>query len=269
MTPVSGAAVTALPGAGQPVAGFAHGWLDQTGWPALAMAGAFAGLFALSLYLLGGMAPGELLAPGALVSSLLGLLALKSGGLALRRNLAASRGLLDAASGLYGPAGFAREGGKLLARARRAGRPLSVVVFEFDDLQEAHAIYGPALGRTLLAGVARQLEAAAGGYGVAARTGKTQFSLALPGLDRDEALAAVQGVFGQACCIEFDADGDEIVLVPEVLADAVPDIGSIGDCQRQLAADLGRLREEEQRRVLYLQRERERHSSRPMELAAD
>ncbi|WP_298932179.1 diguanylate cyclase [uncultured Ramlibacter sp.] len=267
MTPVPGAAITALPGALRP-RGFAHGWLDQTGWPALAMAAAFATLFALSLYILGGMAPAELLAPGALVSSLLGLLALKSGGVVLRRSLAASRGLLDSATGLYSQSGFARESAVLLERARRSGRTLSVVVFEFDDLLEVHSIYGAAVSRTLLGQVARQLEAVAGGYGVAARTGRTQFSLALPGLNRDQARAAVESVFGQACCIEFDADDDEIMLVPEVLVDAMPDeAGSVTAFQQQLVADLARLRAEEQRRVLYLQRERESHS-RPMSLAA-
>lgn len=192
-----------------------------------------------------------------------GLLRLAAG--AQRRD-AAAQGLVDSVTGLYNPRGFARRGAELLEQMRRDGRPLSLVVFDFSDLMEVRSIYGREVSRKLLARVVRKMQAVAGSRGLAARTGKTEFSILLPGASRDKAQAIIQRVMGKPSRIEFDAGDSEIVLVPDIMAEAAaPAVETIDELYREVSRNLAQARAYEQRRQHYLTRERERHS-RPMGL---
>ena len=204
-------------------------------------------------------------AAGLLVVAALGV-ALWTGRLA--RSARASRhGDTDEATGLLNPAGLAARGEDLLARCRRAGRPCSVVVLNFDDLAEAGRIYNEALNRQLAGCIVSRLRQLAGRNGLVARTGKTQFTLVVPGAGREKTMRSMARTMGFPARIELDSGGEEIVLVPDTIAEnAAPGDDSLSQICRELARDLARQQQDEARRCHYLQRERERHS-RPMVLA--
>ncbi|MBG9386798.1 GGDEF domain-containing protein [Caenimonas aquaedulcis] len=179
----------------------------------------------------------------------------------------AQAGRMDAGLSLYTQAGFDARGDALLERCQDGGRPLTVVVFDFADLLEVRAIYGQELARKLTRFVVGQLGIVAGHRGFAARTGPAEFTVVLPRMGRDKAVARIRRVLGSPMRVEFDAGGSEIVMVPEFqLETADACTMSVGELQRELRTELAALHAREERRHRQMQRERERHS-RPMALA--
>lgn len=164
--------------------------------------------------------------------------------------------------------GLAAEGNRRLADCRRAGKPLTVAVFDFPDLLEVRAIYGNAVFARLRVEVVHALEAMAGRRGVAARMGPARFAVVLPGQDRERALEVIARVLGSPSRIEYDAADSEIVLVPEFLVETVPaHASSVPTVCRGLGAEIDRMRDLQARREHHMQRDRERHS-RPFALPA-
>ena len=184
------------------------------------------------------------------------------------RRRARAMGWIDDASGLYNARGFAQAGEEVLAQSRRAGKAASVVVLEFDDLLEVRSIYGREAAQEALARMVGRLQDVAGHKGIAARTGRTQFAVLIPGANRERAEAIVRRVLGKPARVEFEAGGEEVVLVPDIQCEAAaPACESAEELYRDIAAVLAEQRAREKRRQLYLQRERERHS-RPMSIPA-
>ena len=81
-----------------------------------------------------------------------------------------------------------------LARARRHGRPVSVVVLDVDHFKLVNDRGGHELGDEMLRRVARVLSAAARAEDTIARVGGDEFSWILPETTGQEALAAVERV---------------------------------------------------------------------------
>lgn len=208
----------------------------------------------------------ELLAQGGFLAIFPLLLATKFGAVMRRPDEALEIGRIDSSTGIYNQAGFAAYGDEMLAACRREGRPLSVVVFDCADLLEVRAIYGSPTTRKLMARIVRKLSALTADRGLAARTGPAEFSVVLPGMGRDKAVAAIQRVLGSPMRIELDAGDSEIVLVPGFLVEtAGSDTASVEELHGELRRELAQLQEREQRRHHHMQRERERHS-RPMSI---
>ena len=185
-----------------------------------------------------------------------------------QRRQAAASGLVDTLTGLYNRRGLIEEGGQVLRQCRESGRPASLVVFDFEDLAEVRGIYGREVSRKLLARVVRKMAAVAGSRGIAARTGKSQFTVLMPGVSRERAQALVQRVLGKPSRVEFDAGDSEIVLVPDIgVETAAAALETVDELYREVAQHLAQQRAHEMRRQHWLQRERERHS-RPMSLPA-
>lgn len=223
-------------------------------------------LLALVLGVMAAMAPPQAQPEAALASAVLSLCMLRLGTGAQRRFLAA-RGWLDAVTGLGNRQALVHVGASVLQAARREGRQMTAVLFDFADLLEVRDIYGRQVSQRVLMRVVNKMQAIAGPRGMAFRTGKAQFTVLLPGANRDKAQAAVQRVLGTPCRVEFDAGDSEIVLVPDVLAElAAPDVETIDELYREIARTLAEQREYERRRQHWLTRERERHS-RPMSLS--
>lgn len=175
-------------------------------------------------------------------------------------------GLVDLATGLYNRAGLVREGDALLARCRRGERRLALVVIEFSDLQEVQQLYGRRIGLMVVECVVSRMRRIAGPRGLVARTGRTQFTLLLPGKGRTEAHAAVQRVLGRPGRIEFDAGDSEILLVPDMGVEAADaTIRSVEELYSEVVVTIARQRDKELRRQEWLSRELLRHS-RPMGL---
>jgi len=192
------------------------------------------------------------------------LLAMRFGGVMRGPDEALENGRIDQSTGLYNKAGFTAHGAELLAACRLENRPLSVAVFDCADLLEVRSIYGSRITRKLMARITRKLMKLCTDQGLAARTGPAEFTVILPGMNREKALAAIARVLGSPMRIELDAGDSEIVLVPSFLVECA---GSGTSCVDEIYEDLRReltqIDEQEQRRQRYLQRERERHS-RPM-----
>jgi GGDEF domain-containing protein len=210
----------------------------------------------------------DLMAQGGFLAIFPLLLAMKFGAVMRRPDETLENGRIDGSTALYNPAGFAAHGDEMLAACKREGRPLSVAVFDCADLLEVRTIYGRRIARKLMARIVRKLSALSADRGLAARTGPTEFSVVLPGMNRDKTLAAIQRVLGNPMRIELDAGDSEIVLVPGFLVEtAGSDTASVEELHGELRIELARLQEQEQRRQNHLQRERERHS-RPMGLVS-
>lgn len=205
------------------------------------------------------------LQPAALGCAVLSAMLLRWGAGAERRR-AVAQGLIDANTGLYNRRGLSEAGEAMLRQARAEGRGVCLVVIDFEDLMEVRAIYGEAISRKLLARVVRKMHAIAAGRGLAARTGRAQFSILLSGCSRERAQAVVQRVLGRPSRVEFDAGDSEIVLVPDIgLEMAAADVETVDELFHEVAHNIAEARALELRRQHYLQRERERHS-RPMSL---
>jgi GGDEF domain-containing protein len=158
-------------------------------------------------------------------------------------------------------------GDPMLQRAREASQPLSVAVFEFYDLPELETVFGPRVAEQAIDQVLGTLKRLAGRKGTAHRTSSTAFAVLLPQLWLDDALAAVHAAFGHSWCIDIEADGEEIVLVPDFRIQTVRDGHSLQSEYKSLCCEIGQAHERKQRRLDYLERERKSHS-RPLRLRA-
>lgn len=156
-------------------------------------------------------------------------------------------------------------GDEMLRRARGNNRVLSVAVFELSDLPELQCVFGWRATRDVIAQIAVRLQGLIARKGFAVRTSATTFTVLLPGVDRDGALAVIHAALGQPCCIEWvAAGGEEIVLVPEFMVRTVSgDSVCVSEVHESLRRDIAQARLMEERRTKYLKRERESHS-RPM-----
>ena len=155
-------------------------------------------------------------------------------------------------------------GDEMLCRARGNNRPLSVAVFELSDLPELQCVFGWRATQDVIAQTAVRLQGLIARKGLAVRTSATTFTVLLPGVDRDGALAVIHAALGQPCCIEWVAGGEEIVLVPDFMVKTVSgDSVCVSEVHESLCRDIAQARLMEERRTKYLERERESHS-RPM-----
>lgn len=168
---------------------------------------------------------------------------------------------------LYNRGGLLAHGEELLGRCRAAHRDLTLAVFDCNDLLEARTIYGARTSRLVVDSIVRKIATLAGPHGLAARTGPTQFCIALP-VSRDKAVQAIERVLGNPARFELEGSRSELVLVPHVMVEAVPAAGTVERMFAALCRGLTRTHEEERMRDKYLQRERERHS-RPMPIRSD
>ena len=143
---------------------------------------------------------------------------------------------------LFGREQLIAIGNHMLARCRGRSQPFTVAVVELTELPEIRKLFGRRIEDEIVAIVERKLRTVATGRGLAVRTGYTQFSLLLPGRRAEDALQALRTALGRGGCLEHDADGEELVLLPNVKLDAVgpeqPGIGATYDELRQRLAAL-------------------------------
>lgn len=123
---------------------------------------------------------------------------------------------LDSRTGLLGEPALAELGEPLLQESQSRGKPMSLLMFEFEDLAEVDALYGARTRRDMLGLVGRQLRRLAGAKGLALRIEKNRFVVLLPGLSRDRAMEAVAEKIGLPCSFELESAQHELVLVPRL-----------------------------------------------------
>src|SRR4051812_44517521 len=177
----------------------------------------------------------------------------------LLRGSRQNRDACDGGQALYNRGGLLAHGKDLLASCRAEGRELTLAVFDCNDLLEARKVYGNRTSRRLVDSIVGKLALLAGHQGLAARTGPTQFAVAMP-MSREKAVHAIERALGNPARFELDGSRTEIVLVPYVMVETIPAAGSV---QRMFAAvcrGLARVQEKEQLRQRHLEREHQRHS---------
>jgi GGDEF domain-containing protein len=122
---------------------------------------------------------------------------------------------------LFGRQQLIAVGNQMLARCRSRSQPFTAAVVELSELPEVRKLFGRRTEDEIVAIVERKLRTVATSRGLAVRTAYTQFSLLLPGRQAEDALQALRTALGRAGCLEHDAAGEELVLLPNVKLDAV------------------------------------------------
>ncbi|MDR7483243.1 MAG: diguanylate cyclase [Armatimonadota bacterium] len=98
-------------------------------------------------------------------------------------------------------------------RAARYRRPFALVVLDVDEFEARHARYGPAVAQAALRAVAAMLRDLTRELDVKARTGETEFSVALPETGGEAALVVAERLRTRAA--ELPSPGrDEAAGVP-------------------------------------------------------
>ncbi|MDQ3162074.1 MAG: diguanylate cyclase, partial [Actinomycetota bacterium] len=101
---------------------------------------------------------------------------------------------VDPKTGLFNDRHFATSLDEELGRARRFGRPLSVIMADLDLLREVNNTYGHLAGDAVLKGIAEVFRAELRHYDVPARFGGEEFSILLPETSREEAMEIAERI---------------------------------------------------------------------------
>jgi diguanylate cyclase (GGDEF)-like protein len=100
----------------------------------------------------------------------------------------------DELTGLYNRRHFHERLGAELARARRSGEPVALMLLDVDDFKAVNDRHGHPVGDGVLRAFAALLREAVRGADVVCRTGGEEFGVILPGADEPEAVAAAHRI---------------------------------------------------------------------------
>ncbi|HEY6759687.1 MAG TPA: sensor domain-containing diguanylate cyclase [Baekduia sp.] len=100
----------------------------------------------------------------------------------------------DELTGLFNRRHFQERLGAELARTRRSGEPLGLLLLDVDDFKAVNAGHGHPVGDGVLRAFADLLREAVRGADVICRTGGEEFAVILPGADEDEAVTAAHRI---------------------------------------------------------------------------
>jgi len=128
-------------------------------------------------------------------------------------------------------------GEKMSLKARRFQQPLSILMLHLHDLPELELAFGPDAAEEVVDEAMTQLMAIAGDKGFAARTAPDMFSLLMP-FQAEVMVKAIQARLGKPCCIDFEFEGQDILLVPEVMVRTVEATESVREAYWSLCKDI-------------------------------
>ncbi|HEX2466990.1 MAG TPA: GGDEF domain-containing protein [Solirubrobacterales bacterium] len=103
----------------------------------------------------------------------------------------------DSLTGLMNRRALEERAAVELARARREGTPLSMVLFDIDNFKTLNDSFGHAVGDDVLRHVAGTVVDATRAVDAVARLGGDEFVVLLPGADREEAMAVAARLRGE------------------------------------------------------------------------
>ncbi len=112
---------------------------------------------------------------------------------------------VDAKTGLFNARHFAACLNDELARARRFGRPVSLVMADFDLLRDINNAHGHLVGDAVLVGIAEVFRSQVRPYDVPARFGGEEFAILLPETDRERAFEIAERIRASVARREFAA----------------------------------------------------------------
>jgi diguanylate cyclase (GGDEF)-like protein len=116
----------------------------------------------------------------------------------------------DGLTGLYNRRQFAAVLESELARARRAGDHLSLVVADLDHFKRVNDKYGHLAGDDALANVALSLRAILRASDAACRIGGEELAVVLPGTGKEQALLIAERL--RACVQDMAGDGPPVTV---------------------------------------------------------
>ncbi len=119
---------------------------------------------------------------------------------------------IDPVTGLLNRAAAVERVAKELAAARRAGKPLSVLIADIDDFGRINSQFGQASGDTVLREFARQLKRATRGVDLVVRMGNDEFLAILP----ECAVASVPRVTDRITPMTVNCQGRELEVTCSV-----------------------------------------------------
>jgi diguanylate cyclase (GGDEF)-like protein/PAS domain S-box-containing protein len=142
----------------------------------------------------------------------------------------------DALTGLPNRSLFTDRVSRALARPRRAGTAMAVLVVDLDDLNVVNDSMGHTVGDELLVAAAGRLTALARGQGTAARLGADEFALLVEGADGDPAVERYAQEIVEAFTKPFTLTSGSVIATATVGVATTGDSTDAGDLVRH--ADL-------------------------------
>ena len=155
----------------------------------------------------------------------------------------------DSLTGLLNRRGFLETTDGALARSRRSGKPVSIVLSDLDHFKRVNDSFGHAAGDAVLKAVADAIRSSLRSQDVAARWGGEEFILLLPDTGKEGAMHVAESTRAAVSELVINHDGSRIQVtlslgVAEHLADR-----SIEETVAQADAALYKAKEEGRNRV--------------------
>jgi diguanylate cyclase (GGDEF)-like protein len=116
----------------------------------------------------------------------------------------------DAKTGLLNATAWQREADTEIARARRAGESLALLLCDVDHFKRVNDTYGHLTGDDVLRGLAAELRQQVRGSDVVGRFGGEEFVVLLPRADADEACKIAERLRHRASVMGVYADSDAV-----------------------------------------------------------
>lgn len=154
----------------------------------------------------------------------------------------------DPLTGLYNRRYLEETMDRELARARRAGQPVSVIMADIDHFKKINDFYGHEAGDYVLQMIARTLQRAVRSEDIVCRYGGEEFTVIMPGLSLEKTLARAEMILNSVRHLEL-VQGSTIIQNITISAGVAsyPEHGDRGSELIQ-AADLALLRAKQEGR---------------------
>jgi diguanylate cyclase (GGDEF)-like protein len=129
----------------------------------------------------------------------------------------------DELTGLFNRRHFGERLGAELARSRRSGEPVGLLLLDVDDFKAVNDRYGHPVGDGVLRAFAGLLRDAVRGADIVCRTGGEEFAVILPGAGDEEAVAAAHRLVDAVRAGRIGPDGGLTASVGLAIAPAEGD----------------------------------------------
>ena len=179
----------------------------------------------------------------------------------LKRRLAKTRSAIsDGLTGLSNHRTFQGRYDEMLARAERAGKPVSLLLTDIDHFKSVNDTYGHPVGDAVLKAVAKVMQEQARTVDVVARYGGEEFAVILPRADRRAAAITAERIRQRIEEITVDSDDGEPLHITVSIGVATHHGGPFKSPEQLVkAADLGvyAAKESGRNRICFESRARE------------
>lgn len=128
------------------------------------------------------------------------------------------------------------------------------------DLPEVELVFGGTAAVRVIHEVMTQLTRVASRKGFLVRSAADTFALLMPGTGAEAAVSVLNERFGNPCAIEFEADGDEVLVVPDVRVHTLGAGESLQRVYERVCRLIAKERGREELRCDYMRKERETHT---------